>query len=112
MAQNPFEILLDQVRQVVREEVERVVKPALKNVAEAEPPPSPVPHQVRKWYRAAELAKMYDLPQSFFEEKGREGQIARTKPGRYVLFLHEDVERFLQSRQSGGGANGDRCQRS
>ena len=102
MQPNPFDILLDQVRQVVREEVERGVKQAL-NQAPADRSAGKTPETA--WLRAEELAKMYNLPRTFFEEKGREGKITRTKPGRYVLFKLTDVERYLQSIQTGGASN-------
>jgi excisionase family DNA binding protein len=102
---NPFDLLIDQVRQAMREEVERGVK-MLQNAAAAVKEQQSQPVTEKKWMRAEELARMYNLPRTFFEEKGREGKITRARPGRYVLFLREDVERFLQSMQTGGSENG------
>ena len=38
----------------------------------------------KDWLRAEELAELYGLPRTWFEERGRAGDIERTKPGRYV----------------------------
>jgi excisionase family DNA binding protein len=94
---NPFDLLIDQVRQAVREEIHKALAtaPLPKGECEAEP----------DWMRAEDLAKKYKLPKTLFEEKGREGKIQRTKPGRHVLFNVADVERFIKS-NAGGGSNG------
>jgi hypothetical protein len=49
----------------------------------------------REWLKAEELAAEYGLPKTWFEERGRGGEIARCKPGRYVLFKRRDVEAYL-----------------
>ena len=59
----------------------------------------------KDWLRADELANVYGLPKTWFEERGRAGDIARTKPGRYVLFKRRDVEAYLEDRRT---INGDR----
>lgn len=53
------------------------------------------PTSKREWLKAEELADEYGLPKTWFEERGRAGEIARTKPGRYVLFKRRDVEEYL-----------------
>jgi hypothetical protein len=92
-AKNLFDSFLDAVRQAVREEVRAEVKSALDNGQKGK----------RDWVRAEELAAIYDLPRTWFEERGREGVISRTKPGRYVLFYRPDVDRYLQAHKTGGG---------
>ena len=67
--------------------------------AKEKPPSTPS----TEWYRAEELAAIYKMPRTFFEEKGREGKITRAKPGRVVLFYRPDVERYLQKQATGGG---------
>lgn len=87
---NPFDLLLEQIRQVVREEIKAVMNGnGTKPTAEKE------------WLKAVELAKLYGLPKTWFEERGRAGEIARTKPGRYVLFKRRDVEAFLEKNKRG-----------
>jgi excisionase family DNA binding protein len=83
--QNPFDLLVEQIRQVVREEI----KTALQN-GNGRPPAE------KEWMKAKELADLYGLPQTWFEERGRAGEIARTKPGRYVLFKRRDVEAYFE----------------
>jgi len=95
-AQNPFDLLLDQVRQVVREELAKALQSAALGTATKPDVPE------SDWLRADDLAKKFHLPKTLFEEKGREGLIQRTKPGRHVLFNVRDVERFLQSSAGGG----------
>jgi hypothetical protein len=56
----------------------------------------------KEWLKAEELAAEYGLPKTWFEERGRAGDIARTKPGRYVLFKRRDVEAFLEKKKSNG----------
>jgi hypothetical protein len=89
---NPFDIVLDAFRQVVREEVSKAIG-AQKNSGNADR---------REWLRAEELAELYDMPRTWFLERGREGVIARTKPGKYVLFYRPDVDRYLLEHKTGG----------
>ncbi len=82
--QNPFDLLLAQFRVIVREEIAAAIGNGIKPAVEKE------------WLRAEELAKWYGLPKTWFEERGRDGEIARTKPGRYVLFKRRDVEAYFE----------------
>jgi len=84
---NPFDSLLDAFRQVVREEIGEL-KSALEGSKKKEPVKS-------EWMRAEELAAIYDLPKTWFEDRGREGTLRRTKPGRHMLFYKPDVDKFL-----------------
>jgi hypothetical protein len=52
--------------------------------------------------RSEELAGLYDLPKTWFEDRGREGSIMRTKPGRHMLFFRPDVDKYLMQRAEGG----------
>ncbi len=83
---NPFDLLLDQIRAVVREEIAAAMKNGNGKMAATE----------KDWLRAEELAELYGLPRTWFEERGRAGDIERTKPGRYVLFKRRDVEKYLE----------------
>ena len=49
----------------------------------------------REWLKAEELAAEYGQPKTWFEERGRAGDIARSKSGRYVIFKRSDVEAYL-----------------
>lgn len=86
-AQNPFDLMLDQFRAIVREEIEAAIKALDKS-------------PVKDWLRAEELAELYRLPKTWFEERGRLGEIERTKPGRYVLFKRRDVEAYLEQNKT------------
>ena len=94
---NPFDLLVEKFREVVREEIRTEVRAALGGTKERSSSPS------TEWYRAEELAAIYKMPRTFFEEKGREGKITRAKPGRVVLFYRPDVERYLRKQATGGG---------
>ncbi len=72
-----------ELRVIVREEV----KAALLN-GDSGP--------VKDWLKAEELSKQYGLPKTWFEDRGRAGEIERVKPGRYVLFKRRDVEAYLE----------------
>jgi hypothetical protein len=83
-AKNPFDMLLDQIREVVRQELKAFLQNSNgKSAAEKE------------WMKAKELAELYGLPRTWFEERGRAGDIARSKSGRYVIFKRADVEAYL-----------------
>jgi hypothetical protein len=86
---NPFDLLLEQFREIVREEIKAAIGNGTKPAVEKE------------WLRAEELKTLYGLPKTWFEERGRAGEIARTKPGRYVLFKRRDVEAFLEKNKKG-----------
>ena len=83
-AKNPFDLLVDQIRAVVREEIAIALAANGKRSVE------------KDWMNAKELAELYGMPATWFEERGRAGEIERTKPGRYVLFKRRDVEAFLE----------------
>ena len=86
-AKSPFDLLVEQIRAVVREEIAAALKTesnGQRNVAD------------KDWLKADEAAQLYGLPKTWFEERGRTGDIARTKPGRYVLFARRDIERYLE----------------
>src|SRR5688572_21535190 len=87
---NPFDLLLEQFRAIVREEVERALAASDKQ-----------PAADKDWLKAVELAKLYGMPKTWFEERGRAGDIERTKPGRYVLFKRRDVEAYLERNKNG-----------
>src|SRR5215831_18111095 len=50
----------------------------------------------KEWLKAEELAAEYGHPKTWFEERGRAGDIARNKSGRFVLFKRSDVEAYLE----------------
>jgi hypothetical protein len=80
---NPFDPFFEKIREIVREEIT-----AAMGNGKSESPK-------KDWLKAEELAADYGLPKTWFEERGRAGDIARTKPGRYVLFKRRDVEAYL-----------------
>jgi excisionase family DNA binding protein len=86
--QNPFAPFFDEVRKIVREEIAAALANGQKPLTDKE------------WLKADELAELYGMPKTWFEERGRAGDIARTKPGRYVLFKRRDVEEFLEKNKS------------
>ncbi len=83
------------LRRIVREEIEAAIS-QLNG-------PKGVPDN-KEWLKAKEAAELYGLPKTWFEERGRAGDIARTKPGRYVLFKRRDVETYLESKKNNNSA--------
>jgi len=83
--------IADIIRSVLREEIRTAID------AKGKGP--------RECLRAEELAAEYGLPRTWFEERGRAGEIARTKPGRYVLFKRRDVEAYLESHKKNNGGS-------
>src|SRR5262245_48130480 len=84
-AKNPFDAILDAFRQVVREEIKAAFAAGDNGQGLAE----------KDWLKADEAARIYGLPKTWFEERGRAGDIARTKPGRYTLFHRRDIEAYF-----------------
>ena len=82
---NPFDPFFDEIRRIVREEMAAALDDSKQAAI------------IKEWLSAKECAALYGLPPTWFEEKGRAGQIARTKPGRYVLFKRRAVEEYLES---------------
>ena len=74
-----------QLKELVRREVATVISP------QAQTGPR------KEWLKADELTQEYGLPKTWFEERGRAGDITRTRAGRYVLFKRADVEQYLES---------------
>jgi helix-turn-helix protein len=83
---NPFEPFFAEVRRIVREEVAAALHNGNGKTPAAE----------KDWLKANEAAELYGLPKTWFEERGRAGDIARTKPGRYTLFQRRDIEAYLE----------------
>jgi Helix-turn-helix domain len=83
---NPFDAMLDAFRQIVREEIAAALKAAPNGNGSAD----------KDWLKAEEAAHLYGLPKTWFEDRGRAGDITRTKPGRYVLFARRDIDRYLE----------------
>jgi len=81
---NPLASLERWLRDIMREEIRAALDGDKRQTAR------------KDWLRAEELAEEYGLPRTWFEERGRAGDIARTKPGRYVLFKRRDVEAYLE----------------
>ena len=90
-------ILSEPLRDELRELIREVIREEL--VASVESRTAS-----KDWLKAKELKALYGLPKTWFEERGRRGEIARTKPGRYVLFKRRDVERYLElhKKENGG----------
>ena len=78
--------LLDAIRQAVREEIQAAFATRDNSQGLTE----------KDWLKADEAAQLYGLPKTWFEERGRAGDIARTKPGRYTLFHRRDIEGYLE----------------
>jgi excisionase family DNA binding protein len=78
--------ILDAIRQAVREEIQTAFAAKNNGQGLAE----------KAWLKAEEAAQLYGLPKTWFEEKGRSGDIARTKPGRYTLFHRSDIDAYLE----------------
>jgi len=78
--------ILDAIRQAVREEIQAAFAARENDQGSAK----------KDWLKGDEAAQLYGLPKTWFEERGRAGDIARTKPGRYTLFHRRDVEAYLE----------------
>jgi excisionase family DNA binding protein len=85
-------------------ELRAVIREEIQSLADTKPAPP------REWLTAEALAQEFKLPKTWFEERGREGEIARTKPGRYVLFKRRDVEEYFERHKELNGSGWKRRQ--
>ena len=92
-AKNPFEPFFGEIRRIVREEIRAELAARNNGHGFAD----------KDWLKADEAAQLYGLPKTWFEERGRAGDIARTKAGRYVLFKRRDIEEYLEKNKSTNG---------
>ena len=83
-AKNLFDAFLEAFRVIVREEIREAMANGKRPAPEKE------------WLSSTEAAELYGLPKTWFESRGRSGDIARAKPGRRVLFKRRDVEAYLE----------------
>jgi excisionase family DNA binding protein len=90
---SPFDSFFEKIREIVREEIKAALNGNNHSTSR------------REWLKAEELAAEYGLPKTWFEERGRAGEIARTKPGRYVLFKRRDVEEYLDQHRKKESVN-------
>jgi hypothetical protein len=85
-----IEIPLDEIRQAIREEIERLVK----NL----PLPVQQPTQPKLAYSIAELSEMVSLSQPFLRLEIRAGRLPAKRFGARVLVLASDWEKYAVSR--------------
>ena len=79
-AKNPFDLLLDQFRAIVREELSKVSDD----------------EKSRELLEPEELAQRLKVPLSWVYEQSRQGNIPTHRIGRYVRF---DLQEVLQSQK-------------
>ena len=84
-------------------ELESVIKRAVAEALKTQNGQGGVNIGSKEWLRAGEAAQLYGLPKTWFEERGRAGDIVRTKPGRYVLFNRRDIEAYMQKHKEKNG---------
>ncbi len=84
-------------------ELESVIKRAVAEALKTQNGQGIVNIGSKEWLRAGEAAQLYGLPKTWFEERGRAGDIVRTKPGRYVLFNRRDIEAYMQKHKEKNG---------
>lgn len=83
LIKSPFDLLIDQIRAVVREEIKAASANGTKDLLEPE-----------------DLAARLKVPLSWVYEQSRQGKIPTHRLGRYIRFdLHEVIER---QRKNGG----------
>ena len=83
-AKNPFDLLLDQIRAVVREELAATTPP-------------------KELLTPEELAKKLKLPLSWVYEQSRLNQIPTHRLGRYIRFHLEEVLNSPVAQKKNGG---------
>jgi excisionase family DNA binding protein len=84
-AKNAFDLLVDQIRSVVREEIVAAVKSQPK---------------LKLTYTIAEAAEILNIPETWLATAAREGKIPSLKIGHYVRFKLSDLEAFTEKRKA------------
>ncbi len=84
-------------------ELEGVIKRAVAEALKTQNGQGGVNIVSKEWLKAGEAAQLYGPPKTWFEERGRAGDIVRTKPGRYVLFNRRDIEAYMQKHKEKNG---------
>jgi hypothetical protein len=78
---NPFDIVLDRIREIVREEIRAAINENGQSPALLKP---------------KDLAKKLEMPVSWVYEQSRQGNIPTHRLGRYIRF---DLEEVLRSQK-------------
>jgi excisionase family DNA binding protein len=84
---NPFDALLDAIRQAVREEIAA----ALKNQPKA-----------KITYDTKEAAEILNVPESWLAQAARDSKIPIVRIGHYVRFRMTDLEKFIEDKKGSG----------
>jgi excisionase family DNA binding protein len=90
-SKNPFDLLLDQIRAVVREEIAKALsqrRPARLN------------------FSTAEAADMLGVTESWLASKARAGEVPHRQMGHFRLFSLQDVEAIMAQSAVENGSNG------
>jgi excisionase family DNA binding protein len=82
---NPFELLIEQIRSVVRE----VIREEIGGGRNGDSP----------LLSAEAAAKLWDVPKTWILESARRGEIASVKVGHYVRFRPDDLKAFVEKRR-------------
>lgn len=88
---NPFDALVDAIRQAVREEVAT----ALKNQP-----------KTKLTYDTKEAAEIMNVPESWLATAARENKVASVHVGHYVRFRLVDLEKFIETQKNTKGNEG------
>ncbi|MSP39512.1 MAG: DNA-binding protein [Deltaproteobacteria bacterium] len=80
---SPFDLLLDQIREVVREEI---------RTATGKDSQSPT------LLSAERAAKLFDVPKTWISDAARRGELPSVKLGHYVRFRIDDLHAFVATR--------------
>jgi excisionase family DNA binding protein len=83
-AKNPFDAMLDAIRQAVREEIAAAIK--------TQPKP-------KLTYTTAEAATLLNVPETWLAAAAREGRIRSVRVGHYVRFKIEDLQNFINKEE-------------
>jgi excisionase family DNA binding protein len=82
---NPFELLVEQIRQAVREEIKAANGNGNRHPA---------------LLSAEAAAKHFDVPKTWISEAARRGELPSVRVGHYVRFKSEDLEAFINANRS------------
>lgn len=89
MSPTPFDLMIDEIRKVVREEIAAAAK------IESKP---------KLTYTTAEAAAVMNVPESWLATAARDGRVPCVKIGHYVRFRLSDLENFIDRKNGSENA--------
>jgi excisionase family DNA binding protein len=87
---SPFDVLLEQIRVVVRDEIRTASSNGNGNG-----------NHTPSLLSAESAAKLFDVPKTWISDAARRGELPSVRVGHYVRFTPADLQAFIKANRSG-----------